>query len=147
VYDLATLRLVDTFRYEGEGWGLTSDGRSLILSDGTDVLRVLDPTSYAVTRTIPVTDAGQAVHFLNELEWVRGEVWANVWHQDRIARIDPSTGAVIAWIDLADLGPPIRDQNPEAVPNGIAYDERSGRLLVTGKLWPLLYEIALPTRE
>ena len=144
VYDLATLRLTGTFRYEGEGWGLTSDGRSLVMSDGTDVLRYLDPASYAVTRTLSVTDAGQPVHFLNELEWVRGEIWANVWHQDRIARIDPGSGAVIGWIDLADLGPPVRDQNPEAVPNGIAYDEESGRLVVTGKLWPTLYEIAMP---
>ena len=144
VYDLGTLRLVDSFRYEGEGWGLTTDGRSLVLSDGTNVLRYLDPTSYAVTRTLSVTDGGQPVHFLNELEWVRGQIWANVWHQDRIARIDPSTGSVIGWIDLADLGPPIRDQDAEAVPNGIAFDEGSGRLVVTGKLWPVLYEIGMP---
>ena len=144
VYDLASLRLEGTFRYEGEGWGLATDGASLILSDGTDVLRYLDPTSYTVTRTVSVTDAGQPVHFLNELEWVRGEIWANVWHEDRIARIDPASGEVIAWLDLADIAPPVRDQNSEAVPNGIAFDERTGRLFVTGKLWPVLYEIGMP---
>ena len=144
VYDLATLRVTGTFRYDGEGWGLTSDGRSLVMSDGTDELRYLDPATFAVTRTLSVTDAGQPVHFLNELEWVRGEIWANIWHEDRIARIDPTTGVVRAWLDLADLAPPIRDQNDEAVPNGIAYDQAAGRLLVTGKLWPTLYEIGMP---
>ena len=144
VYDLATLEPTGSFRYEGEGWGLTTDGSSLILSDGSNVLQYIDPTTHLVTRTLPVTDAGEPVHFLNELEWVRGEIWANVWHQDRIARIDPRTGSVLGWIDLADLGPPVRDQNPEAVPNGIAFDEDSGRLFVTGKLWPVLYEIGMP---
>ena len=146
VYDLATLEQTGSFRYEGEGWGLTTDGSSLILSDGSNVLQFLDPATHRVTRTLQVTDAGAPVHFLNELEWVRGEIWANVWHQDQIARIDARTGAVIAWIDLADLGPPIRDQNPEAVPNGIAFDEGTGRLFVTGKLWPVLYEIGMPGR-
>jgi glutamine cyclotransferase len=145
VYDLGTLERTGTFRYEGEGWGLTTDGSSLILSDGSNVLQYLDPTSYRVTRTLQVMDAGEPIHFLNELEWVRGEIWANVWHQDRIARVDPRTGSVIGWVDLGDLGPPVRDENPEAVPNGIAFDDRSGRLFVTGKLWPVLYEIGMPS--
>ena len=144
VYDLATLQATESFRYEGEGWGLTTDGASLILSDGSNVLQYLDPATRQVTRTLEVHDGDSPVHYLNELEWVRGEIWANVWHQDRIARIDPRNGEVVAWIDLADLGPPIRDQNADAVPNGIAFDERAGRLFVTGKLWPVLYEIALP---
>jgi glutaminyl-peptide cyclotransferase len=144
VYDLATLEPEGSFRYEGEGWGLTTDGSSLIVSDGSNVLQFLDPTTHQVKRTLAVTDGGEPIHFLNELEWVRGEIWANVWHQDQIARIDPRTGSVLAWLDVADLGPPIRDQNPEAVPNGIAFDERTGRLFVTGKLWPVLYEIGMP---
>ncbi len=94
-----------------------------------------------------MVDGSEYVHYLNELEWVRGEIWANVWHKDQIARIDPQSGRVVAWLDLAHLAPAIRAQNPEAVPNGIAFDEQTGRLFVTGKLWPVLYEIRLPRSQ
>lgn len=144
VYDRASLKRVGTLSYAGEGWGLTTDGRRLILSDGTDVLRFLEPSTFQVARTLTVMDGGEHVHNLNELEWVRGEIWANVWHQDRIARINPESGQVIAWIDVTHLVPAIREQNPEAVPNGIAFDQQSGRLFITGKLWPVLYEIRAP---
>ena len=142
VYDLASFRQVGTFAYEGEGWGLTTDGRSLILSDGSSQLRFLDPATYAVQRTVTVKDGTEFVNDLNELEWVKGEVWANVWHTNHIARIDPQTGKVKAWVDLTGVMAPQPD--PEAVLNGIAYDEQHDRLFVTGKLWPTLFEIAVP---
>lgn len=146
VYDRGSLKPIATLSYAGEGWGLATDGQSLVLSDGTNVLRFLEPSTFQVVRTLPVVDGSEYVHYLNELEWVRGEIWANVWHRDQIARIDPRSGRVIAWLDLAHLAPPIRTENPEAVPNGIAFDQRTGRVFVTGKLWPVLYEIRLPTR-
>lgn len=141
VYDAASFALTDTLRYEGEGWGLTTDGRSLILSDGSDQLRFLDPNGFAVQRVLAVTDGGAPVNQLNELEWVRGEIWANVWHDRRIARIDPRTGRVREWLDLSQVYPEAEAVDPEAVPNGIAWDDVGGRLFVTGKLWPRLYEI------
>ncbi|HEX8692569.1 MAG TPA: glutaminyl-peptide cyclotransferase [Longimicrobium sp.] len=144
IYDVGTLRQQGTFPYEGEGWGLTTDGTSLILSDGSNVLRFLDPATAAVTRTVEVTDGGQPVHQLNELEWVRGEVWANVWHDRRVARIDPETGRVKAWLDLSGLVPTPQPTDNEAVLNGIAYDPAADRLFVTGKLWPTLFEIRAP---
>jgi glutamine cyclotransferase len=144
VYDRASLKRVATMSYTGEGWGLTTDGRLLILSDGSNVLRFLEPSTFEVVRTLPVVDGSEYVHYLNELEWVRGEIWANVWHRDQIARIDPQSGRVVAWLDLTHLAPAIRAENPEAVPNGIAFDEQTGRVFVTGKLWPVLYEIRLP---
>jgi glutaminyl-peptide cyclotransferase len=143
VYDLQTFQRVGELGYEGEGWGLTSDGQQLILSDGTPTLRFLDPATFQVTRTVEVADRGAPVFMLNELEFVRGEVWANIWHDDRIARIDPSTGAVVGWINLAGLLPASERRHPEAVLNGIAYDAVNDRLYVTGKLWPRLYEIRL----
>jgi glutamine cyclotransferase len=142
VYDLATFRQTGTFPYQGEGWGLTTDGRSLILSDGSNQLRYLDPATYAEQRTVSVMDGTEYVNDLNELEWVKGEVWANVWHTNRIARIDPATGRVKAWVDLTGVMAPQPD--PEAVLNGIAYDEAHDRLFVTGKLWPTLFEISVP---
>ena len=142
VYDLASLRQVATFAYEGEGWGLTTDGRSLILSDGSSQLRFLDPRTYALQRAVDVKEGDQFLNDLNELEWVKGEIWANVWHTNRIARIDPATGRVKAWVDLTGLMEAQPD--PEAVLNGIAYDAARDRLFVTGKLWPTLFEIAVP---
>jgi glutamine cyclotransferase len=132
-----------TFPFTGEGWGLTSDGTSLIVSDGSNVLRFLDPTTYKEQRTLSVQDGDEYVHQLNELEWVRGEIWANVWHDNRIARIDPASGRVKAWVDLGQIIPTPRPSDGEAVPNGIAYDEATGRLFVTGKLWPQLFEITV----
>jgi glutaminyl-peptide cyclotransferase len=139
IYDPATLRQIGQVSYNGEGWGLAYDGRRLIVSDGSSYLTFVDPGTFQVDTTIRVTDAGQAVAQLNELEWVKGEIWANVWHTQRIARIDPQTGRVKGWLDLSELIPAVSD--PEAVLNGIAYDSAADRLLVTGKLWPRLYEI------
>lgn len=129
-----------TFSYEGEGWGLTTDGTALIMSDGSAVLRYLDPESFAVAGTLEVTDGALAIDRLNELEWVRGEIWANVLPSDRIARIDPRTGAVTGWLDLSGL---LDDPafGPAGVANGIAYDPATDRIFVTGKRWPLLFEI------
>lgn len=141
VYRASDLQQVETFEYEGEGWGLTTDGTSLILSNGTNELQFLDPGSFGVTRTISVTDAGEPVEELNELEWIDGEVWANVWHTDRIARIDPQSGTVRRWLDLSEHIPPSVRSDPEAVLNGIAHDAATGRLFVTGKLWPTLLRI------
>ena len=141
VYDRFSFRSLRTFHYEGEGWGLTDDGRDLILSDGTANLRFLDPQTFREVRRVVVKDQGTPVTQLNELEYVRGEVYANVWHTDRIARISPATGRVLGWIDLAGLLPQDERSDPEAVLNGIAYDPVHNRLFVTGKLWPKLFEI------
>ena len=139
VYDASTLEPQATFKYNGEGWGLTHDGTHLIMSDGTDRLRFMDPNSFTEVRTVRVKDGGQSVYRLNELEFVRGEVFANVWHSNRIARIAPKTGEVTGWIDLSGLLD--TSLGPEAVLNGIAYEESSDRLFVTGKNWPQLFEI------
>ena len=144
VYDLDSFRLRHTFAYPGEGWALTRDSRHLYMSDGTPVLRVLDPDTLQVVRRITVTAEGQPVANLNELEWVKGELYANIWLTDRIARIDPATGHVVGWIDLGGLF----DTRTLPIPgndvlNGIAYDARHDRLFVTGKCWPTLYQIKL----
>ena len=144
MYDPERLTRIGTFSYAGEGWGLTSDGEALILSDGTEVLRFLDEGSLQLKRTLVVHDGPHPVRYLNELEWIRGEIWANVWNRDKIARIEPQTGQVLGWLDLANFVPPVRHQDPAAVANGIAYDPGTGRVFVTGKLWPELYEIRLP---
>jgi glutaminyl-peptide cyclotransferase len=143
VYDPKTFQKTGEFPYDGEGWGLTHDADSLILSDGTPRIRFLDPNTYAVKRTITVTDAGRPVEEINELEYVRGEIYANIWHRDRVARVDPSDGHVAGWIDLSGLLKPGEVTSEEAVLNGIAYDEQGDRLFVTGKLWPKLFEIKL----
>ena len=146
IYDAATFQPVGQFHYSGEGWGLTEDGTSLILSDGTSTLRFLDPVSFEVRRTVKVTDDGKEVIRLNELEYVNGEVFANVWMSDRIARIDPTTGRVTGWIDLTGLLPPEERSGREDVLNGIAYDAANDRLFVTGKYWPRLFQIRLVAR-
>ena len=143
VYDRATFKLLHTFHYDGEGWGLTQDGKSLILSDGTATLRFFDPETFKEVRRITVTDHGKRVTQLNELEYIHGEIYANVWHADRIARISPATGRVVGWIDLKGLIPRDQLSNDEAVLNGIAYDAAHNRLFVTGKLWPKIFEITL----
>ena len=143
VYDALTFEKTGEFKYTGEGWGLANDGQSLILSDGTNRIRFLDPDNFQVTKTIAVLDGHAAVQEINELEYVQGEIYANIWHDDRIARIDPKTGKVVGWINLAGLLARGEVQDEEAVLNGIAYDEASGRLFVTGKLWPKLFEIRL----
>lgn len=147
VYDLASFAPRGHFSYPGEGWALTQDRRRLIMSDGTAQLRFLDPRTLRETGRITVTDEGRPVPNLNELEYVEGLVLANVWHTDRIARIDPATGKVVDWIDLSGLSPLTgRAADPDAVLNGIAYDAKRRRLFVTGKLWPKLYEIEVVER-
>jgi len=141
VYDRFSFRLLHTFSYEGEGWGLTEDGKNLILSDGTATLRFFDPVTFHEVRRIVVKDHESPVTQLNELEYVRGQIYSNVWHTDRIARISPATGNVLGWIDLSGLLAPGEVSDPEAVLNGIAYDAAHDRLFVTGKLWPKLFEI------
>jgi len=144
VYDAHTLAVVDSFAYDGEGWGLASDDTLLYLSDGTSRVRVIDPNGFRLVRRIHVTEAGQGVHMLNELEWVRGELWANVYETTLVARIDPATGRVVGWIDLATLLPEAqRDRLKDrgGVANGIAYDRAADRVLVTGKYWPYLFQL------
>jgi len=141
IYDAQTFDRVGQFNYQGEGWGLTTDGQSLILSDGSNRIRFIDPSNFRVTRTISVTDGSAPVKELNELEYVNGEIYSNIWHDNRIATIDPQSGHVKAWIDLTGLMPEGELQDPEAVLNGIAYDQASDKLYVTGKLWPRLFEI------
>jgi glutaminyl-peptide cyclotransferase len=143
VYDTFSFRTLRTFTYPWEGWGFPHDSRHLILSDGTSVLHLLDPTTFKPVGKIQVTADGQPVLNLNELEYIHGEIYANIWETNRIARISPATGKVIAWIDLSGLRPPSVEQNGNAVLNGIAYDSQHDRLYVTGKLWPNLYEIKL----
>ncbi len=143
IYDPETFKKTGEFAYEGEGWGLTHDGESLILSDGSAQLRFIDPNTFQVRRTINVNDRGRPVEELNELEYVKGEIYANVWHQNRVGRVDPKSGRVVGWIDLTGLLRPGETSDPEAVLNGIAYDERGDRLFVTGKLWPKVFEIRL----
>jgi glutamine cyclotransferase len=129
------------FRYSGEGWALTRDGKNVYMSDGTSEIRVLDPATMAEQRRIRVTYKGQPVERLNELEWVKGEIFANIWMGRRIARIDPESGAVTGWIDLSQLALENANGDPDAVLNGIAYDKKGDRLFVTGKNWAKLYEI------
>lgn len=143
IYDVATFKKLGEFTYQGEGWGLTNDGNSLILSDGTDQIRFLDPSTFKVLRTIAVLDKRVPVARLNELEFIRGEIYANVWTEDRIARIDAKTGKVLGWIQLSGLIPRTELHDEEAVLNGIAYDEAHDRLFVTGKLWPKVFEIRI----
>lgn len=143
VYDKATLAPHGRFKYPTEGWGLAYDGRRLILSDGTARLYFLDPDTFRLLGTLAVRDGGRPVDKLNELECVRGQLFANVWGTDRLARIDPTSGAVTAWVRLDDLWPAAARDRPEAVLNGIAYDADGDRLFVTGKYWPRLYEIRL----
>jgi glutaminyl-peptide cyclotransferase len=141
VYDRFSLSLLRTFPYEGEGWGLTHDKTQLIMSDGTSYLRFLDPKSFRETARIQVTDHDRPVENLNELEYVRGEIYANIWHADKIVRISPRTGKVLGWIDLSGIIDKRELEGSDAVLNGIAYDAAGDRLFVTGKLWPKLFEI------
>ena len=150
VYNLSTFETERRFEYPGEGWAMTQDGKNIFMSDGTAQIRVWDPETLQELRRITVTDQGQPVPNVNELEWVKGEIYANIWETDRIARIDPATGRVVGWIDLAGLlNPNERIAGPEGtdVLNGIAYDANGNRLFVTGKRWPKLFEIRLVRRS
>ena len=141
VYDKRSFRLLEEFGYEGEGWGLTHDGRRLIMSDGTATLRFLHPETYGEIGRLTVFDGNGPVAGLNELEYVGGEVYANVWPTSRIARIDLATGRILAWVDLDTVSRRNAAFNPDAVLNGIAHQPRGDRLFITGKLWPNLYEV------
>ena len=143
VYDLKNFKRLVEFTYEGEGWGLTNDGQSLIMSDGTHKLRFFDPQTFRVLRTLEVYDQGQPLTQLNELEYIKGEIYANIWHSEKIARIDPNSGKLLAWIDLTGLRRPEDGEHTDNVLNGIAYDEKTDRLFVTGKRWTRVYEIQL----
>ena len=147
VYDRETMREVGRHRYDGQGWGLTNDGTHLIMSDGSSALRFIDPETFRVVRRIWVRSSGRAVTNLNELEYIEGEIFANIWYKDVIARIDSQTGNVNSWIDLTGLYPLRQRRDREHVLNGIAYDAQARKLYVTGKNWPRLYEIELVGRR
>jgi glutaminyl-peptide cyclotransferase len=143
VYDEATFHLENEFAYTGEGWGLATDGHQLILSDGTAQIRFLDPASFQVKRTVQVAIQGRPVDQLNELEYIQGEIFANVWQTDFVVRIDPANGAVIGVINFAGLLPEADRQTTTDVLNGIAYDQAHDSLFVTGKFWPKLFQVRL----
>jgi len=150
VYDVNDFKLLKELKYQGEGWGLTDDGTNLIMSDGTHVIRIVDPETFKTTRTLVVLDEnGKPLLDLNELEYVKGEIWANVWHSEKIgkpnhiARIDPNSGKLLGWINLQGISPDDVERDNENTLNGIAYDETSDRIFVTGKKWRNLYEIKL----
>ncbi len=143
IYDENTLEKLGEFSYEGEGWGLTNDGRFLIMSNGTNAISYINPENFRVQKVIYVYDKGVPLTNLNELEYVKGEIYANIWHSDKVVQIDPALGEITGWIDLTGLRSKESQQNGEAVLNGIAYDAVHDRLFVTGKLWPTLFEIKL----
>ncbi|WP_298692723.1 glutaminyl-peptide cyclotransferase [uncultured Sphingomonas sp.] len=146
-WSLDGLKRLSEWHYPGEGWALTSDGHSLIMSDGTPALRFLDPDTLTERHRLTVTAEGKPVANLNELEWVDGEILANIWQTDFIARIDPKSGHVVGWIDVGALHRQIGYADSDAVPNGIAWDAAKRRLFVTGKDWPTLFEIVPPKRR
>ena len=148
VFDLKTFEVKNQFSYPGEGWGLASNGKELILSDGSATLRFLDPKTFLEVRRVKVTADGIAVNQLNELEVVEGEIFANIWHTNTIARIDQNSGKITGWIDFSKLYPEAgTGPNGENVMNGIAYDADKKRLFVTGKLWPKIYEVKIIPRK
>ncbi len=143
VYDKHSLQLREQMAYAGQGWGLATDGQVLFMSDGTSVIQVLDPKNLQLKRKINVAYGRRRQANLNELEYINGELWACIWYEDRIARINPKTGQIKGWIDCSELYPAsLRDR--EHVLNGIAYDAKANRLFITGKNWPHLFEIAVP---
>jgi len=146
IYEQGSFRRLRTFNYPGEGWGLTNDGTRVYMSDGSSQIRVWDPSTVHESARLKVRDGQRPVEELNELEWVHGEIYANVWHSDRIARISPADGKVIGWIDLSGILPPA-DRDGADVLNGIAYDSLGDRLFVTGKLWPKLFEIKVVPKK
>lgn len=146
IRDLHSFEITGSFRYPGEGWALTRDDKQLYMSDGTPTIRVLDPDTLQQTGSIAVTADGKPLQRINELEWIKGELWANVWMTDRIARIDPASGKVIGWVSLKGVFDYRALPDPDDdVPNGIAYDARHDRIFITGKRWPKLFEIKLDT--
>jgi glutaminyl-peptide cyclotransferase len=147
VYDQRTFRLLRNFSYTGEGWGLANDGQRIYMSDGSPQIRYLDPATLLELKRITVHEGDKQIENLNELEWVRGELYANVWQTDRVVRIDPKDGNVLGWIDLSGLLTREEQESGADVLNGIAYDSMGDRLFVTGKLWPKLFQIRLVRRK
>lgn len=147
IYNLSDFRFLRQFSYPGEGWGLTTHGNEIFMSDGTAEIRVLDGETLKEKRRLKVHDGNTAINELNELEFVEGEIFANIWQTDRIARISPQSGKVVGWIDLTGLLSPIYRREEGAVLNGIAYDAAHKRLFVTGKLWPRIFEIQLVRKQ
>lgn len=143
IYDLHSFEQIGSFDYYGEGWGLAYDGIALIMSDGTNNLRFLNPEDFQILRTLSVQDNNKPIQNLNELEYINGEIWANIWMTNKIIKIDPNNGNVTAWIDLSDLLNYFDKDKKIDVLNGIAFDKKNNRLFVTGKLWPLIFEITL----
>lgn len=141
VYDRFSLRPVRQFTYTGEGWGMTRTAKEIITSDGTATLRFRDPDTFRETRHIVVKDGASTVDELNELEYIHGQIYANIWHSDRIARISPKDGHILGWIDLTGLLPADQRVDSKSVLNGIAYDPQHDRLFVTGKRWPSVFQI------
>jgi glutamine cyclotransferase len=141
VLDRFSLRPVRTFTYTGEGWGMTRDTKTIITSDGSSTLRFRNPETFAEVRHIVVHDGAKTIDQLNELEYIKGEIWANVWHQERIARISPKDGHVISWVDCTGILPASQKRDDESVLNGIAYDAATDRIFITGKQWPTIFEI------
>ena len=137
------LKLLKTLPYDTQGWGLTTDGKNLIQSDGSSTIYYRNASDFKTIKKLEVTDAGTPIDQINELEWVNGEIWANVWHMDRIARINPNSGKIMAWIDLTGIKPKFGTQDSDAVLNGIAYDAAKKRIFVTGKYWAFLFEIEI----
>ena len=146
VYDRFSMRQLKQFTYTGEGWGMTRTSTELITSDGTSTLRFRDPESFQERRHIVVHDGAQKIEQLNELEYVKGEIYANVWYSDKIARISPRDGRVLGWIDLAGILPDGEKIDRDSVLNGIAYDAKQDRLFVTGKQWPKVFEIRIVSK-
>ncbi len=143
VYDRESFAVKREFAYRGEGWGIASDGKNLIMSNGSSTLAVLNPQTFAKEREIEVTSGGLPVMFLNELEYIHGEIFANIWQKDTVARISPQTGRVTGWIDMSVLRGYLPAGSRAEALNGIAYDARGDRMFVTGKWWPLLFEIKI----
>lgn len=143
IYDSKSFKQIGTFNYANrEGWGMTTDGKYLIMSDGTSYLTYLDPTNYSVVKTLDVAENGYVVEKLNELEYIKGFIYANIWTTNTIVKIDPKTGDVVGKLDLTALAQDSKSKNPDALEmNGIAYDSLTNKILVTGKLWPNMYEI------
>lgn len=146
IYDAKNFKNLGEFSYTNkEGWGLTTDGKSIIMSDGTSYLTYIDPDSFKVTRILEVAENDRIVENLNELEFIKGFIYSNIWMTNTIVKIDPSTGDVVGKMDLSDLAYQSKTKNPDALEmNGIAYDSISNKVLVTGKLWPTIYEIKFP---
>ena len=143
IYDLKTFQYKEYFRYPYEGWGLTNNGKELIVSDGSSDLRFIDPNSFKEVRKISVKDGTERIKNLNELEYVNGEIWANIWYEDRIARVSPENGKLLGWIDLCDIYPKSQREDRDQVLNGIAQDPDTKKIYVTGKNWPKLFEIEI----